>query len=48
MIGLDKRWSVYEHTNKENGKMHIGITSKANVEQRWREGRGYSKNPRFY
>lgn len=40
---MDKRWCVYKHTNKANGKVYIGITSKK-PEQRWEYGRGYRHN----
>ena len=45
---MNEDWKVYVHTNKINGKRYVGITSKPKVEHRWNEGRGYSKNPRFY
>lgn len=39
----DRRWCVYMHTNKENGKVYIGITCR-NPEVRWgKNGRGYKK-----
>lgn len=41
-------WTVYIHTNKENGKVYIGITSQP-VERRWRSGgSGYKKCLLFY
>ena len=36
-------YSVYKHTNKENKKVYIGITSRQ-VEQRWANGHGYKNN----
>lgn len=41
-------WTVYKHTNKENGKVYIGITGQP-VERRWRgDGSGYKKCLLFY
>lgn len=40
-------YSIYKHTNKENGKVYVGITSKP-VEQRWANGHGYKNNLVFY
>ena len=41
-------WTVYIHTNKENGKVYIGITGQP-VERRWRyDGSGYKKCLLFY
>ena len=31
---------VYKHTNKENGKVYIGITSQE-PKRRWQNGAGY-------
>lgn len=36
-----KSYTVYKHTNKINGKIYIGITSQKNVEDRWKNGKGY-------
>lgn len=44
----EKMFCVYVHTNKENGKRYVGITSKLKPEHRWNGGRGYSENPHFY
>jgi hypothetical protein len=42
----DRNYKVYMHT-VPNGKKYIGIT-KQNVKERWRNGRGYENNKRFY
>ena len=43
----DKKWTVYMHTNKFNGKKYIGITSR-DVKLRWINGLGYKNSPHFY
>lgn len=40
-------YTVYQHKNKINGKVYIGIT-KQEPEQRWRHGQGYKSSPHFY
>ena len=40
-------YTVYIHTNKENGKRYIGITRQS-VQERWRDGKGYRKCIYFY
>ena len=40
-------YSVYKHTNIQNGKVYIGIT-KQKASCRWHGGYGYSKQPLFY
>ena len=35
------------HTNKENGKKYIGITSQS-PKRRWQNGAGYGTQPYFY
>lgn len=42
-----KPFCVYEHRNKSNGKVYIGITS-MQPEKRWLNGDGYKKNEKFY
>lgn len=42
-----KKYCVYKHTNKTNGKVYIGITCQS-PEQRWRHGDGYKKNAHFH
>ena len=44
---MEKTWCVYKHTNKENGKSYIGVTSQS-AQQRWRNGTGYKDNQHFY
>lgn len=39
-------YTLYVHVNKTNGKRYVGITRQS-VEQRWRNGRGYSNNVAF-
>lgn len=41
-----RKWCVYKHTNKVNGKIYIGITSK-NPQDRWKNGKGYFKGSYF-
>ncbi len=38
---------VYRHTNKENGKVYIGITGQTTA-RRWDNGRGYIGNKYFW
>lgn len=45
---MEKKWKVYVHKNKTNGKRYVGITSKAKPEHRWESGSGYKENPHFY
>lgn len=40
-------YTVYQHKNKINGKVYIGIT-KQKPEQRWRHGQGCKSSPHFY
>lgn len=43
----EKTWCVYKHTNKENGKCYIGVTSQ-DVRIRWNRGWGYQCCPHFW
>ena len=43
----ERKWCVYCHTNKINGKKYIGITSRM-PENRWRDGNGYSNQVVFW
>ena len=42
----ERKWYVYCHTNKINGKKYIGITSQV-PEERWRYGAGYKNQVVF-
>ena len=43
----NRKWTVYCHTNKINGKKYVGITSRS-VKSRWRKnGKGYSDKRYF-
>ena len=41
-----KRYSLYIHINKVNGKVYIGISK--NPKSRWANGRGYKGCPHFW
>jgi len=41
-----KRFIVYKHTNINNGKAYIGITS-IGINKRWNSGHGYDLQPKF-
>ena len=40
-------YTVYCHSNNENGKRYVGITM-GSVKRRWANGRGYKRNKHFY
>lgn len=42
-----KKYVVYCHTNKMNGKKYVGITCQK-PEKRWSNGKGYERSPHFY
>lgn len=44
---MEKKWCVYKHTNKTNGKCYIGITCQE-PNRRWKNGNGYDESPKFY
>lgn len=46
MKETQNNYTVYKHTTP-SGKIYVGITSKP-VEQRWLNGRGYSRNEHFW
>ena len=46
LINEERKWCVYVHINKVNGKMYVGITSKKPT-NRWNNGRGYKSNSYF-
>ena len=47
MIVEHNTWTVYCHINKINNKTYVGITSKKNPYERWRNGKGYADTPHF-
>lgn len=46
-VAEDKKWCVYMHINKINGKKYIGQTCQ-NPKTRWANGLGYVESPRFW
>lgn len=44
---MEKTYYVYKHTNRLNGKVYIGITTKS-PRARWDNGKGYRGNPHFW
>lgn len=40
-------FTIYMHENTTTHKKYIGQTSKENLDDRWRNGRGYSGSPNF-
>ena len=45
---MGKEYLVYQHINKINNKVYVGITSRT-PEERWgKNGRNYSTSPKFY
>lgn len=42
----ERKYCVYVHTNKINGKKYVGVTS-LKPDDRWQNGRGYSHNKYF-
>lgn len=47
MSNTSKRYIIYIHVNKTNGKMYVGQTS-TTPEERWKSGNGYIGNRYFY
>lgn len=43
----DRRYKVYMHVNKTNGKIYVGMT-RQRVQDRWDNGEGYKQCPKFY
>lgn len=44
---IARKFTVYCHTNKINGKKYVGITGQK-PELRWKNGQGYQTHPHFY
>ena len=43
-----KKFYVYVHVCKVNGKRYVGCTTRVKPELRWKEGKGYQNNDHFY
>lgn len=46
-MNKNRKFVIYKHTNKINGKCYIGQTHQT-LTQRWRKGEGYKSQPYFY
>lgn len=46
-MNKDRKFVVYKHTNKINGKSYVGQTCQS-LSQRWRRGEGYKSSTYFY
>ena len=44
---MNRKYAVYCHTNKINGKKYVGITGNK-PEYRWKNGLGYQNHPHFF
>ena len=42
-----RKYCVYLHKNKNNGKCYVGITSRK-PRERWQYGNGYRRQPKFF
>lgn len=47
-IDENRKYTVYIHKNKINGKQYVGLTSRHNPTARWQNGNGYKLQPKFY
>lgn len=45
---MDKKYIVYKHTNLINNKSYVGITKESDPNKRWKDGKGYSYNKKFF
>lgn len=43
-----RKWCIYMHINKINGKRYIGQTCQNPPKKRWANGLGYIESPRFW
>ena len=45
---MDRKHCIYMHKNKITGKVYIGQTFQDNPNDRWQNGHGYIKQPKFF
>lgn len=45
---VENKHCIYMHKNKINGKIYIGQTLQDNPNNRWQNGHGYIKQPKFF